>query len=318
LERDLRNLAIGASLAASVLMLVGKIGAAWLTHSSAILSDAAESVIHIFATAAAAASLKYAALPADREHPYGHGRIAYFSAGFEGALISIAALSILALAGNALVEGPQVQQLGLGLLITFSLAMVNLALGTFLVRVGKKHESMVLVANGQHVLSDMWTSLAVVVGVLLVWVTEIVWLDPVVAMLAALHILREGWKLMRDAFQGLMDAARPEDTQTLLRVLDDLKARKVIEDFHQLHHRRANDHMWIEVHLLLPAHLQLLEAHEQACQAERELMAAFPGVHAYITSHLEPTPHHAAHPEGHREPDDPLSPPLACAKPPHT
>jgi cation diffusion facilitator family transporter len=277
-------------------MLVGKMGAYLATGSTAILSDALESVIHLFATAIAAVSLWYAAQPPDPAHPYGHGKAAYFSSGFEGALILVAALAIFWEGGRALVEGPELQRLGLGLLITAALALTNLVLGLSLIRVGKRTNALVLVANGHHVLTDMWTSLGVLVGIGLVWATGALWLDPVVAMLAAVNILWTAGGLMRTAYAGLMERADPADTARAVDALEAAVADGRIAGFHHLRHRRVNDLVWVEVHLLLPDALRLDEAHRDATAVEADLRALFPHDRVQITSHLEPASHE--HPEG--------------------
>jgi cation diffusion facilitator family transporter len=302
-----QRLAMRASLGVAVLMLAGKTGAYTLTGSTAILSDALESVIHLFATGVAAFSLWYAAQPPDPTHPYGHGKVAYFSSGFEGALILIAALGIFVEAGRALAAGPELQRLGAGLAITAVLALVNLALGLTLIRTGRRTNALVLVANGRHVLTDMWTSLGVLVGIGLVWATGLVWLDPVVAMLAGANILWTAGRLLRDAYAGLMERADPADTARVLDALRHAAADGRISGFHHVRHRRVNDLVWIEVHLLLPDALPLDEAHRRATAVEAELGALFPEDRVHLTSHLEPASHE--HPAGlhHETVQDALS-----------
>jgi cation diffusion facilitator family transporter len=222
---NMRVIAMGTSLAVAVLMLIGKLTAYFITGSTAILSDAAESVIHIAASGVAAFSLWYSMQAPDRKHPYGHGKIVYFSAGFEGALIGVAALSIAYLAIRALIAGVELTELHIGLLITGFLAAINGLLGLFLIRVGKRNNSLVLVANGQHVLTDMWSSAGVLAGVGIVWLTGITWLDPVAALLVAANILYASYALIRNAFQGLLDQADPVATQRILSCL-----QKMVEE----------------------------------------------------------------------------------------
>jgi cation diffusion facilitator family transporter len=243
MARDIRTIAITISVIVAVLMLAGKCTAFFITGSMAILSDAAESVIHIVATGIAAFSLWYSRQEASKRHPYGHGKVAYFSAGFEGALIMLAAGYIIFVAVRDLIAGPEVQQLGAGLLITGGLGLINLALGVFLVQVGRRRNALILVANGQHVLTDMWTSAGVVAGVGVVWMTGIVWLDPVVAIAMGLNILRSAAGLLGRSLRGLLDAADPRDTQKLLKRLDEAVADGELSDYHQLRHRQSNDIM---------------------------------------------------------------------------
>ena len=286
--------AMTASLAIAVLMLVGK-GAAWaLTGSTAILSDALESVVHLGATAMAGFSLWYAAQPPDRRHPYGHGKIAYFSSGIEGALILVAAVGIVWTATVDLIRGPEVQQIGIGVLITAVLGAINAALGLTLVRVGRRTNALVLVSNGHHVLTDMWTSLGVLAGIALVWLTDLVWIDPVVAILVGLNILWTSGSLMREAYSGLMETADLDETDRVMETLDDAVAEGLIEGYHHVRHRRVNDQVWIEQHLLLPDELLLPEAHERATAVEVRQRAIFPDSRVQVTSHLEPGSHEHA------------------------
>ncbi|GIV59855.1 MAG: cation diffusion facilitator transporter [Rhodothermaceae bacterium] len=302
---------MAASLAVSFLMLAGKMTVYFITGSAAILSDAVESVIHLFATGFAAFSLWYAVRPPDAGHPYGHGKIAYFSSGFEGGLILIAAVTILYSAVRALIEGPALRQLDVGLWILAGLTLVNLGLGLALVYVGRRHRSLVLEANGRHVLTDMWTSLGVLAGVGLVALTGRTWLDPLVAVAVAVNILWTGVRLVRQAVSGLMEAADAGDTQKILSVLDRAVADGLISGYHQVRHRRVNDQRWIEYHLLFPETLRITEAHDRSHVVEAAIAREFEGAEVFVTAHLEPEAHAAAHPEDHTEPADPLRAHLA-------
>ena len=279
------------SLAVAVLMLVGKTAAWRLTGSTAILSDALESVVHLFATAVAGFSLWYAALPPDRSHPYGHGKIAYVSAGLEGALIFVAAGLIVWTATADLLYGSVVQSLGWGLAITAALGAVNLVLGLGLIRVGRRTNALVLVANGRHVLTDMWTSVGVIVGVGLVWATGATWLDPVVALLLGLNIVWTSGALIRSAYAGLMEHVDTAEAEAVLGVLDAAVAEGLIDGHHRVRHRRVNDQVWLEQHLLLPDDLRLVDAHDRATAVEARQISLFPQARVQITSHLEPTSH---------------------------
>jgi cation diffusion facilitator family transporter len=301
-KMDARSLAMAASLIVSVLMLTGKSVAYFMTGSVAILSDALESVIHLLATGFAAFSLWYSIRPADRGHPYGHGKIAYFSSGFEGGLIMIAAIVILVTAISDLISGPVVERLSTGLFITGGLAVVNLILGLTLVKVGKSHDSVVLVANGRHVLTDMWTSVGVVAGLTLVWATDLVWLDPVLAILVALNILWMAVSLMKQAVSGLMEQA-----EAILSILDDAKRSETISGFHQLRHRRVNDQLFVEYHLLFPESLTVSEAHERSHEVEDRIQARFDKRGIIVTAHLEPDSHDSAHQGRIPEPGDALA-----------
>ncbi len=303
---EIRRTAMTISLLFAVVMLVGKLTAYCITGSSAILSDAAESVVHILASGIAAFSLWYSMQAPDKQHPYGHGKIVYFSAGFEGALIGVAALSIYYLAGRALFYGPELAELHLGLIITALLAALNGALGFFLVYIGKRHDSLVLTANGKHVLTDMWTSIGVVVGVGVVWLTGIAWLDPVMAVIVATNILITALALVKNAFQGLLDQAAPENTDRLLLCLRRCITEGHVKGFHQLRHRQTEGVIWIEMHLLVPADMSTGDAHTHVTKVEEAVRALFPEKNVQITSHIEPDQHQTAHPEGHAGLEDPL------------
>ena len=279
------------SLGVAVLMLVGKGAAYALTGSTAILSDALESVVHLAATGVAGFSLWYASQPPDRDHPYGHGKIAYVSAGLEGALIIVAAVIIVWTAVTDLLYGASVQSLGWGLSITAALGLINLVLGLGLIRVGRRTNALVLVSNGQHVLTDMWTSLGVLVGVGVVYATGLTWLDPVVALLLGANIVWTGGGLIRRAYGGLMESVDGREAEAVLGVLDAALAEGLIDGHHRVRHRRVNDQVWLEQHLLMPDDLRLDEAHARATEVESRQTALFPQARVQITSHLEPTSH---------------------------
>ena len=304
---DLRRRVMLASLLVALLMLGGKMTAYFITGSAAIFSDAMESVIHIFATGFAAFSLWYSDRPADIDHPYGHGKVAYFSSGFEGGLIMVAALTIIYAAVVDLVQGPVLDQLGVGLWITFGLSLVNLILGTTLVRVGKRHNSIVLISNGRHVLTDMWTSVGVVGGLFLVWLTDVLWLDPIVAILVALNILMTAGRLMRQSVSGLMEYADPAESRRLIGVLNAAIATGTISGYHQLRHRRVDNQVWVEYHLLFPDEISVKEAHSLSHDVENTVHELFAGDVVVVTAHLEPERHDDAHKGAVQEPGDALS-----------
>ncbi len=288
-------------------MLTGKMLAFFLTHSAVILSDAAESVVHGFATAFAAIALWYSQRPADANHPYGHGRIAFFSAGFEGSLVFVASLSVVYVGVRSLAQGPELRNLELGLAITGGLAAINLILGTTLVRVGKQHNELILIANGRHVLSDMWTSAAAIGGVGLVMITGYRWLDPVAAILVGAYIMMTGLRLMRESFSGLMDELDPEVAKTLTSVLNEAVTRRQVAGFHQLRCRKANKELWVDVHILVPDEMRTDEAHARVTGVEEAMRSKFPSDRVHITSHVEPADHEAAHPDEHTDVGDPLA-----------
>lgn len=307
MAKDPGKIAIRISLAVSAIMLAGKLTAYFLTHSTAILGDALESVVHGGATGLAAFAYWYAAKPADPDHPYGHGRIAYFSAGFEGALVLAAAFAVMLSGIGGLLYGPDLKRVGVGVAITGSLALINLVLGTFLIRIGRRRNAMILVANGKHVLSDVWTTAAAIVGLSLVLVFQIELLDPVAALVISVVIMVSGASLVRGAYAGLMDKADPAVTEALIRELRERQAEGLIDQYHQLRCRRTNNELWIDVHLLLPGDLKLESAHTRVTLLEEAVRALFPDRTVHVTSHMEPAEHAAAHPEGHEGLPDPLT-----------
>jgi cation diffusion facilitator family transporter len=290
---------MGVSLAASIVMLVGKLTAYYLTSSAAIFSDACESLVHGVATALAAFSLWYADQPADERYLYGHGKIVYFSAGFEGALILAAAVAVVYTSIGVWLTGGGIRRLGWGVAITSGLGLFNLGLGLMLVAVGKRHNSLVLVANGKHVLSDMWTSLGAVGGLGLVWLTELRWIDPVTGLLIGLQILYTAVSLVKRAYFGLMDRADPSITAKLVQALEHAVHEYGLVGYHQLRHRHSNDQTWVEVHLLVPGTTTTEVAHRKASQTEERIREALAGNAVWVTSHIEPSEHDRAHPEGH-------------------
>ena len=297
---------MGVSLLVAFGMLAGKVTAYVLTGSVGILSDAAESVVHLVATSFAAFSLWYAAAPPDTDHLYGHGKIAYFASGVEGGLILLAAAGILFSAARNLIAGAALHALGTGLFIVAGLGLVNFALGRYLIHTGRRTDSVVLVANGEDVMADVWTSFGVLVGVGLVWLTGWAWLDAAVALLVALHLMWTGYRLVQRSVGGLMEQARPADTQALMDTLNRAMDEGVIASFHQLRHRRVENTIWVEYHLLFPDHLRITEAHARSHAVEEALTRTFSGDQVHVTAHLEPSAHAQAHPHGHAEPEDPL------------
>jgi cation diffusion facilitator family transporter len=305
---DPRYVVMLCSLAASIVMLAGKLTAYYLTRSHAFFADAAESVVHGAATALAAFSLWYAARPADREHPYGHGRIAYFSAGFEGALVLGAATMVVYEGLRGLFAPTELRNVGAGLLLSGGLAAINLALGLALLIIGRRRHSVVLAANGEHVLSDVWTTAAALLGVFLASSTGVKWLDPAAALVLGVLIMVNGLRLIRKSFGALMDSA---DAGLVQRIVDGLKnavSLGQIVAFHQLRCRQVNDAVWMEVHMLVPGGISIEEAHRRVTVVEEQLKADFGDQVLQITSHIEPRDHDAAHPRGAHEADDVLAP----------
>lgn len=277
---------VGASLAAGTGLMVVKFYAWRLTGSAAILSDALESIINVVAGGFALISVIMAARPPDTSHPYGHGKIEFFSAGFEGALIIIAAAGIFYTGILQLFVPRALPNLNVGLLILLGAAIINLVLGLGLVRYGRSSDSLILVADGQHLLTDVMTSAGVLVGLVVVRLTGLFWLDGVIACLVGLNILITGWRLVRQSFHGLMDAANPSVLAELAELL--IRNRRICwVDVHQLRAWKSGDHLHVDLHLVLPRDLQMHEAHREAKILEHIIIDHFRGK-ASALIHMDP------------------------------
>lgn len=291
------------SLVVGVFMFFGKGLAYWLTGSVAILSDAAESVVHLAAVGFAAYSVWVSERPADRTHLYGHEKVGYFSAGFEGALIAIAGLYIISSAVHKWIVGLALENLSAGAAIVAAAAALNGLLGAYLVRTGRRYDSLIVRANGIHVLTDCWTSVGVIAALVAVHFSGFLWLDPAIAILVASNIVWSGGKLVRQSVRGLMDEVDPEVDEAVRRVLDRWSEGEECQ-YHGLRHRRALNTTWIEVHLLLPDNWSLTRAHASATALESQISTALPG-RVVLTTHLEPREQHEEHhPEGGDDHED--------------
>lgn len=299
-DLDRQRFAMKLSLGVGFAMLAAKVTAYFITGSVAILSDAAESVVHIAAVAFAAYSLWLSQQPADRSHLYGHDRITYFSAGFEGAMIVVAAAYILSVAIQKWLTGLQLDNPGPGVGLILLAAVLNAGLGSYLVWVGKRQHSLILEANGKHVLTDSWTSFGVVAGLGLAVQTGWLHFDPLVAVLVASNILWSGGKLIRRSIAGLMDEVDPQLEREIERSIERLAVEHGVK-YHGLRHRSTGNTLWIEFHLLFPKGIPLESAHHVATRIEESLERQLP-VRAEITSHLETLEdHQQVHSHAHYE-----------------
>jgi cation diffusion facilitator family transporter len=274
------------SLAVSAVLLVAKYWAFLLTGSTAILSDALESIVNVVAALFALSALAFAGRPADRNHPYGHGKVEFISAAFEGGLIAFAAVLIIYEVGQVMLRGAVLRHLDTGVAVVFAAGVVNLALGTFLVRIGRRHGSVALVADGTHVLADFWTSVGIVAGLVVVRLSGLAWLDPVVALVVALNLLRTGYRLVRQAAGGLLDE---EDPALLTRLLDVLRGHvgKGIIRVHHLRAIRAGSFHHVDAHLVVPEFWSVDRAHELAEDLSRRVIAEL-GVEGELVFHTDP------------------------------
>jgi len=272
----LRKRAALISLFVGIGMFVAKISAYFITGSIAIFSDAAESVVHVAATSMALFSIILSSKPADETHLYGHGNVEYFSAGIEGMLIIIAAIIIIYEAVLNLISGSELQSLNTGVLFISGAGIINLVLGYYLVRTGKKTNSLTLVADGKHVLTDAVTSIGVIIGIILVIVTDYFLLDPLVAIIVALNIVYTGYKLIRESVGGLMLETDPAVLQKISDVLISLKKDYWI-DLHELRYWKSGDTIFMDFHLVLPYYFTIEQSHKEEKRIDEELEKAFPG-----------------------------------------
>ncbi len=274
------------SLVVSVVLLGAKYEAYRLTGSTAILSDALESIVNVVAAIFALGGLIFAGRPADRNHPYGHGKIEFFSAAFEGGLIAFAAVVIIYEVVLSLVRGVELRGLDVGVAIILATALVNLALGLYLVRTGRKYASLTLVADGKHVLSDSYTSAGIVVGLLLVRFTGIPWLDPVVAAVVAVNLMWTGFRLVRHAAGGLLDEEDPALLSRLLNVLATYVGQGIIR-IHHLRAIRAGRFHHVDAHLVVPEFWSVERAHEVAEDLAARVMRDL-GIEGELDFHTDP------------------------------
>src|SRR5271157_3284006 len=293
-EQELRDarFAMLLSLIFGVVMLAGKTTAYFMTHSAAIFSDAAESVIHVIAVAFAAFSLRLSARPASTQFLYGYERITFFSAGFEGAMIVVAAIAILYESIRRWIAGLQLEHLGAGVLLILTAGILNAGLGYYLLRTGRRTNSLILEANGKHVLTDSWTSFGVVGGLGLVMLTGWKPFDPLLAIAVAINILWAGGHLVWRSAVGLLDHSDPKVGSEIRSKLDAICGQLGLQ-YHGVRYRTTGYRQIIEVHLLFPYAMAVGEAHRLATLLEERLPLEL-SVPAEVFTHLESVEDHAA------------------------
>jgi cation diffusion facilitator family transporter len=273
------------SIAAALSTIAIKTVAYLLTSSVGLLSDAIESSVNLVAAVGALVALRVAARPADESHSFGHAKAEYFSAGAEGLMILVAAGTIVWAAVDRLLHPVEITDVGVGLAVSSAAAVVNLVVALVLGRAGRRYRSITLVADGRHLLTDVWTSAGVLVAVGAVGLTGWQALDPIVAMAVAANIVVAGVVLVRSSVQGLMDASlEPDDLAAVEAVLRRRTALDV--QFHGLRTRRAGRRSFLTVHVLVPGAWSVQRAHDVVEELESELRAAVPGL--YAVCHVEP------------------------------
>jgi cation diffusion facilitator family transporter len=274
-------LSIGAALAAIVLKTV----AYWLTNSVGFLSDALESLVNLVAAGVALIMLSIAARPPDDDHAFGHDKAEYFSSGVEGALIVVAALGIALAAADRWIHPMPLQQTTIGVLVIATSTLLNFAVARVLARVGARHNSITLQADAQHLLTDVWTSIGVIIGVLAVSLTGWQWLDAVIALLIAVNIVRQGVQLVRRSAMGLLDTALPASERDAIEAVLQRHCQHAVT-FHALRTRQSGVRRFVTVHILVPGAWSVQTGHTLLENIEQDIRAVLPN--AVVSTHLEP------------------------------
>ncbi|MGB3603096.1 MAG: cation diffusion facilitator family transporter [Gordonia sp. (in: high G+C Gram-positive bacteria)] len=282
--RDLSKWAL-LSIVASIVVIALKVAAWQLTGSVGLLSDAAESVVNLVAAVVAFFALRIAAKPADDDHNFGHVKSEYFSAVIEGVMIVVAAIVIIAVAVERLINPRELESVGIGLAVSVVASIVNAAVAWQLIRVGRRFRSLTLEADGKHLMTDVWTTAGVIAGVALVALTGWIVLDPVIAIVVAINIVFVGYRLIKRSTMGLMDAAIPEEERAKVdAVLDSFRTDGV--DFHDVRTREAGHIRFVQLHMLVPGAWSVQEGHDLLEKVEGQLHAQIEDV--VPTIHLEP------------------------------
>ncbi len=274
------------SLGLSLVVLSLKFAAYHLTKSTAVFSDAVESIVNVVAAVIALFVMRVVARPADDEHPYGHGKLEYFSAAFEGGLVAFAAIAIGIEAIRAILNEKTLNQPDVGIYVMAGAAIINLLLGLHLRTVGKKYRSQALLASSAHVISDVWTTVGVLVGLAIVFVTGAYWIDPFIALLVALHLVYSGYKIVRENIGGLMDEVEPESLMNLAQAFQKHRQPWVI-DIHQLKVIRSGKFHHIDAHLVVPEFWNVLRTHDNMVDFERQVVETY-HFDGEIAFHIDP------------------------------
>ena len=273
------------SIAAAILTIALKFEAYWLTGSVGLLSDALESGVNLIAAFGAFWALSYAAQPPDEEHPFGHNKAEYFSSGLESALIVVAAISIAIAAWERLFNPQPIEQVGLGLALALVATAINGVVASILLRAGRRLRSITLRADAHHLLTDVWTSVGVVIGIFLVKLTGWLVLDPLIALLVAANIVWAGFKLLRETGSGLLDSSIPKEERKIVTdILGTYDSQEIL--FHALRTRVAGSRRFITFHVLVPGEWTIQSGHALCEEIELTIIQALPGT--YVITHLEP------------------------------
>jgi cation diffusion facilitator family transporter len=284
------------SIVAALVTIALKVLAWWLTDSVGLLSDAIEGTINIVGATVALAMISVAARPPDEDHVFGYTKAEYFSSGLEGTLILIAALAIGYAAVDRLITPRPLEHVGPGLVVSAGAALINYVVARRLYQAGHHYRSIALEADARHLMTDVWTSVGVIVGVAAVWLTGWERLDPLIALAVAANIVWSGYKLMQRSVHGLLDRALPpERMRALDGALERYRARGI--EFHALRTRQAGARSFVTLHVLVPADWTVAQGHNLAHEVELDIRAALPD--AAVLTHVEPL----GYPESYQDAD---------------
>lgn len=278
------------SLVVSTVSLGLKLSGFWITSSTTAMSDAAESVIHLLAVSFVYYGLLLSAKPADEKHLYGHERVEFLSVGIEGAVIILAGITIIYQSIDNYLFGHDLTELMSGVYLIGGAGLINLVLGSYLVKTGRRENNMIVVSNGKHTLTDVWTSAGAVATLLIIRFTDFILLDSIVAGLLAFYIMYEGFKLLRYSVDGLMDSRNPWIDQKVRNMLS-RELPGSMQSVHNLRHRTTGSTTWVELHAVFKKDINLETAHNDATVLEKRLINAVKG-DVIVTIHLEPEGHH--------------------------
>lgn len=288
-KTNLKNRVMYLSIGAAVTTIALKFGAYFLTGSVGLLSDAMESMVNLVGASAALIAITIAVRPADKTHHYGHTKVEYFSSGLEGGLILVAAVAIIYTSIDRLLHPTGLESVGFGLAVSLAATLVNFVVARVLLRVGRQEDSIALEADGKHLMTDVFTSVGVVLGVIMVAITGWLWLDAVVAMAVALNIIFEGGKLVKRSLQGLSDKALPMEEEAQIRAAIEsiiAPAKKDGLTYHGLRTRKSGSLRFIDLHLLTPGEWTVRQSHEYTVAIEAAIKKSFKEVETSI--HVEP------------------------------
>jgi cation diffusion facilitator family transporter len=288
-KQPIKNKVILLSIGAAVTTIILKFFAFLLTGSVGLLSDAMESLVNLAGASVALLALTIAARPADKTHPYGHNKVEYFSSGLEGGMILVAAGAITWTAVDRLRHPAQLESIGIGLGISLAATLVNFTVARILLKVGRQEDSIVLEVDGKHLMTDVVTSVGVVVGVVLVGFTSWLWLDPVVALAVAANIIFEGGKLVKRSLNGLADPALPiEEEEQIRGIIESVLNQSENQSlkYHGLRTRKSGSARFIDLHLLTPGEWTVSQSHEYSEAIEAKIKVQFKEVETTI--HVEP------------------------------